>query len=222
MFGFTILALRSRRRRATLTPVDLVMRKPQPRTIKVEGPDGQPVSGANISPRSIYIAANRLTAELPPSLAKPLGVTTAADGQAKVDYLLGSDKLASAQFTHPSIGTQDFRLLDIPRRDPQGTTITIRLNRTSNLAGRIRTPRGGPLRAKRSRSGRREMTWFPRISSASGTAPCERLPTERSVRPTTCLWGRTIGLPSTPLGWSRLCRSGSRWKQSRGYCFLSS
>ncbi len=70
------------------TPFDLVLRKPQPRTVKLEGPDGRPIAGAVVSPRVISSEEARI-AELPGTLAMPLAVTTGPDGQATIDCLAG-------------------------------------------------------------------------------------------------------------------------------------
>jgi len=125
-------------------PLDLVLRKPQPRTVKVEGPDGQPVAGALVSPRVVYVA-NEEAADMPDTLAASLVVTTKPDGKAALDYLAGGDQLVAVRVAAESIGSQDLQLIEHPGRDPQDATITLRLKPTSRLAGRVRNRAGEPI-----------------------------------------------------------------------------
>jgi hypothetical protein len=128
-----------------LPPLNLVLRKPEPRTVKVEGPDGRPVTGAILSPRVIVVAGGNAIAEVPGALAMPLVVTTKLDGEATLDYLASGDQLVAVRVAADSIGSQDLQLIEVPVRDPQDATFTIRLKRTSRLAGRIRNRAGEPI-----------------------------------------------------------------------------
>ncbi|MFI5459022.1 MAG: carboxypeptidase-like regulatory domain-containing protein [Isosphaerales bacterium] len=69
----------------TAAPVDrsppaLILRKPEPRTVKIEGPDGQPVAGASVSPRVVSFAAGVPNTDVPDTLAAPRALTTGPDG----------------------------------------------------------------------------------------------------------------------------------------------
>jgi hypothetical protein len=118
--------------------LDLVLRKPQPRTVKVQGPDGRPVAGVTLAPRVVQ----DWTSELPDSLAQRFAVTTGPDGQAVLDYLTGGDNLIAVRLTADSCGTQDVK---VPTRDVRAAAITIRLEPTRNLAGHVRTSAGKPV-----------------------------------------------------------------------------
>ena len=78
-----------------LSPLDLVLRKPQPRTLKLEGPDGRPIAGAVVSPRVIHVAARTAATKYPRPSPASLALTTGPDGQASIDYLAGSDDLVA-------------------------------------------------------------------------------------------------------------------------------
>ena len=124
----------------------LVLRKPEPRIVQIEGPDGRPVVGAMISPQLVFIAAARIAAELPnTAVVLPLGDTTGPDGKATITYLGAGDQLVGVQITAEPIGTQRFQLVEQPGRDHQGTTINVRLKPTSRLAGRVRNRAGQPI-----------------------------------------------------------------------------
>jgi hypothetical protein len=127
-----------------LPPLELTLRKPEQKTVKVEGPDGGPVAGAIVSPRVVYIGPRELVANVPGALGPPLAVTTGADGKAKLNYLAGDDQLVAARVVAETIGSQDFQLVDVPQRNNQAGTITIRLGRTSRLTGRVRNRAGEP------------------------------------------------------------------------------
>ena len=122
----------------------LVLRQPQPRTVKVEWPDGRPVSGARLSPQILNVDG-RIANDVPDALAGSLAVTTGPDGQATFNYLAGGDKLVAVRVTAAALGTQDLQLLENPVRDNQGATITIRLKPTRHLAGRVRNRAGQPV-----------------------------------------------------------------------------
>ncbi len=124
-------------------PLDLVLRRPEPRTVKVEGPDGRPVPGARLSPLILNVA--RRSSDIPDTLSLSLAVTTGPDGQATINYLAGGDQLVAVRLTAAAIGTQDLQLLENPRRDNQGAAITIRLKPTRRLAGRLRNRAGQPV-----------------------------------------------------------------------------
>ncbi len=125
-------------------PYRLVMRKPEPRTIRVEGPDGQPIAGARITPR-VFDVFSGATAEIPESMAAPLAVITGPDGRAMINYLAARDQLVAARVVAEAIGTQDFLLVERPGRSSVEPVITIRLKKTSRLTGQIVDGAGGPV-----------------------------------------------------------------------------
>ncbi|HZW32785.1 MAG TPA: carboxypeptidase-like regulatory domain-containing protein, partial [Isosphaeraceae bacterium] len=87
----------------------------------------------------------RHTAELPESLAGPLTVTTGPDGQARLHYLAAADQLVAVRVAAGPIGAQDILLLERPWQSPVEPVITIRLKKTSRLAGRILDGAGHPV-----------------------------------------------------------------------------
>jgi Carboxypeptidase regulatory-like domain len=123
----------------------LGLRKAEPRTIKIEAPDGQPVAGARVAPRAIFFGANRRTAEIPDSLALPRSVTTGRDGKATLDYLAAGDFLAAVRIGADPVGTQDLQLWDSRRAVGQRSEITVRFKPASRLSGRIRSRTGEPV-----------------------------------------------------------------------------
>ena len=126
-------------------PFDMVLHKAQPKTVKVEDPDGRPVAGARLSPLILSGAGRSSRDEIPETLATQLAATTGAGGQAALDYLVGGDKLVTVRLTAAAVGTQDFQLLENPLRNNQGATITTRLGSTKPLAGRVRNRSGQPV-----------------------------------------------------------------------------
>ncbi len=113
--------------------------KPEPRTIKIEGPAGQPVAGALVSPRVIFSAGGTATAEVPESLAAPRTVTTGPDGTATINYLAAGDRLVAVRVTADSIGTQDFEPV-------AGQIVEVWFNRTGWLEPNPVGFKNGPLR----------------------------------------------------------------------------
>jgi RNA polymerase sigma factor (sigma-70 family) len=118
----------------------LVLRRAQPKVVKVEESDGQPVAGASLS--AILIADGDWPAAVPGTLARPLFVTTGPDGKATFDYLAGGDKLVTVRVSHASIGSQNLQLFQGPMRDVQDATITNRLPPTRHLTGHVRDRAG--------------------------------------------------------------------------------
>ncbi len=134
------LTARSLRRR----PYRVILRKPEPRTIQIEGPDGQPIAGARVTPRVLHIF-NGDTAEIPESMAAPLAVITGPDGRATFNYLAARDQLVAARVAADPIGTQDFLLVDSPGRSSVEPVIAIKLKKTSRLSARILDGAGQPV-----------------------------------------------------------------------------
>jgi hypothetical protein len=136
---------------AVVRPLDptpslsLTLLKPQPKTIKLEAPDGKPISGAIVAPRIFLGPVATGLAELPARLSSLLAKEAGADGQVVIEYLSAKDALEAARVTAPAIGTQDLQLLDFRRRGIQHVNVTLRLKPTSNLAGHVRDSKGKPV-----------------------------------------------------------------------------
>jgi hypothetical protein len=117
-------------------PSRLVLRKPEPQTIQIDGPDGKPIAGARIAPLILHVF-NGTTADIPESMARPLAVTTGPDGRATLNYLAARDQLVAVRVSADPIGTQDFLLVERPGRSAVEPVIRIKLKNTSRIAGRI-------------------------------------------------------------------------------------
>ena len=129
------------------TLADLALRRSQPRTVKVEAPDGQPIAGAKLSPQIIIVGGQGtiIRTEVPQTLARSLAVITGPDGRATLNCLAAGDRFVAVRLASASIGTQDLQFVENPRRNNQGATITIRLKPTRRLAGRVRNRAGQPV-----------------------------------------------------------------------------
>ncbi len=127
-----------------LRPYRLVLRKPEPRTIQIVGSDGRPIAGARIAPLIVHVF-NGDTAEIPESMASPLAVTTGPDGRATFHYLAARDQLVAVRVAADPIGTQDVLLVERPGQSAVEPVITIKLKKTSRLAGRIVDSAGQPV-----------------------------------------------------------------------------
>ena len=126
-----------RMRNAISLPPQIVLSKSEPRSLKIEGPDGKPVAGARVEARLIVFTDTIVGAVVPAPLAPQLAVTTGPDGTASLAYLRGRDRLAAARVTADSIGEQ---VVPVAEETPQGAvapTFVIKLKRTSRLSGRI-------------------------------------------------------------------------------------
>ncbi len=131
-------------------PHRLILQKPEPRPVKIEGPDGQPIAGVRIAPLILYVFNNNI-ADIPETLAAPLAVVTGPDGRATLNYLAARDQLVAVRVSADPIGTQDFLLVDRPGRSSVEPVITIKLKKTSRIGG----PDRGWSRPARRRSSRR-------------------------------------------------------------------
>ena len=125
-------------------PAALVLRKPEPKAVKIEGADGEPVASVRVSVRTLYVSGNA-TPQPPESLGARLGVTTGMDRTATFDFLASGDQFVTVQVTADTIGTQEFQLIERPGREAQGPTVTLRIGPTNRLTGRIRTRAGEPV-----------------------------------------------------------------------------
>ncbi|MGP0062323.1 MAG: carboxypeptidase regulatory-like domain-containing protein [Isosphaeraceae bacterium] len=125
-------------------PHRLVLEKPEPRPVRVEGPEGRPIAGVRIAPLIVYVF-NKSSAVIPETLAAPLAVVTGSDGRATLNYLAARDQLVAVRVSADSIGTQDFLLVDRPGRGSVEPVIAIKLRKTSRLAGRIVDGAGEPV-----------------------------------------------------------------------------
>jgi Carboxypeptidase regulatory-like domain len=118
-------------------PHEIVLRKPEPRTVRVEGPDGKPVAGARVEPKWIFIPEGPGSSQVPGALASSLAVSTGPDGAAAFAYLRGRDLLRTARVTADPIGEQDVRVSEEPREGSLGPIFVIKLKKTSRVSGRI-------------------------------------------------------------------------------------
>jgi hypothetical protein len=125
-------------------PYRLVLAKPGPRTVTVEGPDGRPIAGARVALRLLHVFGGS-SAEIPASLADPLAVRTGPDGMATISTMAPRDQLVAVRVTADAIGTQDISLIKRLGRVSEESVITIKLKPTSHFAGRIVDQDGHPV-----------------------------------------------------------------------------
>ena len=138
----------------------LVLQDAHPRTVKVEGPDGQPIVGARIAIRTLY-AFGGTVAEVAESLAESLATSTGPDGTTTIGYLAARDKLVAVRVTADQIGTQDFLLLEDPIRGSEPPVITIKLKKTSFLSGRLVDEHGQPVAGQLVEVWSNRKNWLP-------------------------------------------------------------
>ena len=125
-------------------PPALVLRRPEPRAVRIEGADRKPVAGVLLSVQTLCVSGNAIPG-IPDSLRARLSVTTGADGTAALDFLALGDQLVAVEVTADSIGTQEFQLIERPGREAQSATVSFRVGPTSRLTGRVRTRAGKPV-----------------------------------------------------------------------------
>jgi hypothetical protein len=113
-------------------PIRVVLEKPRPRTVRVEGPDGRPIAGARVSLLLLHVFG-KVNAQVPASLA----TRTGPDGTATINYMAARDQLVAVRVSVESIGTQDIPLIARPGQDSEESAIAIKLKKTSRLAGRV-------------------------------------------------------------------------------------
>jgi hypothetical protein len=123
-------------------PQQIVLRKPEPRRVRIDGADGKPVAGARVEARRIFFSGGNDSADMPGSLASPLAVTTGPDGTATLACLGGRDRLFGARATADAIGEQDVTVSEETREGSGGSIFVIKLKKTSPLSGRIVDPGG--------------------------------------------------------------------------------
>ncbi len=125
-------------------PYRLVLEKPLPRTVLVDGPDGKPIAGARIMPCLLSIFG-KAPADVPASLAEPLAASTGPDGKATLNYLAARDRMLAVRVSADAIGTQDVLLAQQSRGGSEPSVITIKLQPTTHLAGRLVDHDGQPV-----------------------------------------------------------------------------
>ena len=113
------------------------LRAAEPRRVIVEGPDGKPIAGAKVRPRSILMGGGTAGSMVPDGLAATLETTTGKDGRATLNYLRGRDRLVAARVTADSIGDQEVAVADVPGQGTRPSACLITLKKTSRLSGRI-------------------------------------------------------------------------------------
>ena len=84
-------------------PYRIVLNPVRPRTVKVVGASGEPVSGARIAPRMVHLFGGTL-AEVPESLSGTLATKTGPLGTSSIGYLAGRDQLVAVRVTTDAIG----------------------------------------------------------------------------------------------------------------------
>jgi hypothetical protein len=128
-------------------PYRLVLTKPSPRTVKVEGPDGRPIPGARVALKLVRVfgGGGRPRSEVPPSLADRLAVRTGPDGTATITGIAPRDQLVAVRVMADTIGTQDVLLIKQPGPASEESVITIKLKPITHLAGRIVDQDGQPV-----------------------------------------------------------------------------
>ena len=183
-------------------PYRLVLRKPEPQTIQIEGPDGRPIAGARIAPKILHVF-NGYDADIPASLADPLAVTTGPEGRASLEYLAARDQLVAVRVSADLIGTQDILLVERPGRSSVEPVIKIKLKRTGHACG---SNRGWSAKA-RLRSSGRDLVEGRRDAAAAEFGRIAR-------RPALDDGGRTLSDPGQPPG--RLDVSGGRSSTRQG------
>ncbi len=131
-------------------PPRLVLQKPKPHLVRIEGSDGKPIAGARIAPRVIAFSgvSGDVTPWLPEMLFEPLAVTTDSDGRATIDYLRARDQLVAVRVTADPIGTQVIPLTGGAGRGTPEKPIAIRLKPTSRILGRVVDGSGRPVRGQ--------------------------------------------------------------------------
>ena len=122
----------------------LVLRKPEPKTIKIEGPDGQPVAGVRVSPLSISFAARgRRTC---PTRWPSRGPSRPGRTARRRSTISRPETYWSPCESRPSRSARrTSSSSNGPAATSRDTTITIRLKQTSRLAGRVRNRAGEPV-----------------------------------------------------------------------------
>jgi hypothetical protein len=120
------------------------LHKTAPKPVRVVGPDDQPIAGARISVRTLLVPA-RTIVDVPELLAEPRAVITGLGGIASFGDLGAGDHVVAVRITADAIGTQSIPLIEGPGRELQESPITIRLNATTRLAGRVKTRAGEPV-----------------------------------------------------------------------------
>ncbi len=123
-------------------PHQLVMRKHESRSVRVEGPDGKAIAGARVEARLIFISGGTGNADMPGSLASPLAVNTGQNGTATIAFLRGNDRITVARVTTEAIGAQDLPVSEVTGEGSAASTFVIKLKKTSRLSGRIVDPAG--------------------------------------------------------------------------------
>ena len=176
----------------------MVLRKPEPRTIKVEGPDGQPIAGVRICPAGPYCLQRHHRRSSPRRWPIPWPSSTGPDGRATLNYLAARDQL---------VGRAGLDRLDRHPGRPAGRSAGSELHRAGDRdqaqedqparpAGSWMRP-ASPSPIRWSRSGRgAERNWLrPNAVELTG-ARSARPPTARSRRRITSWSARRIASSS--------------------------
>ncbi len=122
-------------------PVRLVLVEPVTRTITVVGPDGKPIEGLRLVPRSLRLGPTRIPATIPEDLDEELKVTTDAKGVATIPYLSRAMNMLTVWVYGPGIARHTLALAE----EPGTVDHVLKLGGTGRLVGVVRSERGEPL-----------------------------------------------------------------------------
>jgi Carboxypeptidase regulatory-like domain len=128
-------------------PLRLVLREISTRTVTIRGPDGKPVAGAQVIPRSIHGTMSQMGSDtLPDELARRFAAATDNSGKAVLKFLAARDDLVAVRVVADSIGAQDFLLTRrLSFRTSAPEEYEIALKPTSYLTGQIVDGAGRPI-----------------------------------------------------------------------------
>ncbi len=109
--------------------------------ITVVGPDGKPIEGLRLAPRSLRLGPARIPATIPEDLGEELKVTTDAKGVATIPYLSRAMNMLTVWVYGPGIARHTIALPE----EPGTVDHVLKLGATGRLVGVVRSERGEPL-----------------------------------------------------------------------------
>ena len=127
--------------RVELAPVRLVLEVPKQRTITVAGPDGRPIEGLRLVPRTLQRANARMPLSIPEDWGERLTVTTDAKGMATIPYLSRATNILTMRVHGPGTARHTVDMAEQPGNE----NYALSLGRTGRLVGVVRNETGQPL-----------------------------------------------------------------------------
>ena len=124
-----------------LPQVRLILDEPVKRSITVVGPDGRPIEGLRLIPRSLQRANALIPLSIPEDWSERLNVTTDAKGVATIPYLSRALNMLTIRVVGPGIARHALPLSEQPGKD----NYLLKLGGPGRLAGIVRTEAGQPL-----------------------------------------------------------------------------